>query len=349
MKNISVWDIVNDIRIGWNLGNTLDAVTQRLAPDASATQWETCWGNPVTTEKMIEDILAAGFNLIRVPVSWGCHTDSNLVIAKSWIERVKEVVDYAYSRGAYVILNVHHEGWNFPFYDNRDKAMATAEKIWLQIAEYFKDYDEHLIFETQNEPRKIKTPLEWTGGDQEGWDVVNDVNEVCIRTIRSTGGNNLYRAVMLPSYAASMDGKAIRAWKNLSGDDRVIASIHAYVPFRFALTTGDDGEVEWDKTDDVIDRMTDDMKVNFIDKGIPVILGEMGALVRVTDRETRLEWAEYFFGKANEIGVPCCWWDNNSFVPGHGETFGLYDRRECKFRFNELLDVMMKATEGRRG
>ena len=347
MKKISVWDIVNDIRIGWNLGNTLDAVTMNLKYDSDPLRWETCWGNPITTEKMIEDILAAGFNLIRVPVSWERHTDSNLVITPSWLGRVKEVVDYAYSKGAYVILNVHHEGWNFPFYDNRDRAREVAEKLWLQIADYFKDYDEHLIFETQNEPRKIHTPLEWTGGDQEGWDVVNDVNEVCIKTIRSTGGCNLYRAVMLPTYAASMSSCAISAWKNPTGDDRVIASIHAYVPYRFALSTKEDGELEWERTDAVIDRMMKDIRTHFTDKGVPAILGECGALVRVTDRETRLEWAEYFFGKASEIGMPCVWWDNNNFTPGHGETFGLYDRRENRFVFESLLDAMLKATSGR--
>ena len=347
MKNVSVWDIVNDIRIGWNLGNTLDSVAWGANYDDDPLKSETAWGNPVTTEAMIEDILAAGFNLIRVPVSWDKHTDENRVIDAKWMARVKEVVDYAYKRGAYVILNVHHEGWNFPFYDNREAAKITAEKIWKQIAEQFKDYDEHLIFETQNEPRKIGTPLEWTGGDDEGREVVNEVNEVCLKTIRSTGGNNLCRAVMMPTYAASMETGAIMAWKNPTGDENVIASIHAYVPYRFALTTKENALVEWDKSDNVIDKMMLDIKEHFTDKGIPAILGECGAVVRVLDRETRTEWAEYFFGKANDVKVPCCWWDNNNFTPGHGETFGLYDRRENRFGFPELLDAMMKATENR--
>jgi len=348
VEKFSVWDIVNKIRIGWNLGNTLDSIPWGLGYDADPLKSEISWGNPVTTQEMIDDILSSGFNLIRVPVSWGAHTDENMVIADCWLARVKEVVDYAYTRGAYVILNVHHENWNFPFYDNKEQACIKAEKMWLQIAEYFKEYDEHLIFEAQNEPRKINTPLEWTGGDQEGWDVVNAVNEVCIKTIRKTGGNNLHRAVMLPTYAASMSSGAISALENTTGDENVIASIHAYVPFNFALTTKEDALLEWDKSDDVIDRMMSDIKTHFIDKGIPAIIGECGALVRVTDRETRTEWAEYFFGKANEIGVPCCWWDNNNFAIGHGETFGLYDREVKKFRFPELLAAMMKVTEGRK-
>ncbi len=148
MEGMDAMDIVKDMRIGWNIGNTLDSTRTDLARTDQPYKFETAWGNPKVTQELIDAVLDAGFNVIRVPVSWTNHIGPapDYTITQSWMERVKEVVDYAYDKGAYVIVNVHHEDWNYPYHDNIERASAEMEAVWAQIAEVFQDYDEHLIF-----------------------------------------------------------------------------------------------------------------------------------------------------------------------------------------------------------
>ena len=146
-------EIVKEMGIGWNLGNTLDAYTTNLSYYSSPQEAETCWGNPVTTKAMIDKIKQAGFKTIRIPVTWGPHMGPapEYKVADSWMNRVKEVVDYAISDGLYVILNVHHDSdWCTPTYNAEKNATVKLNKLWTQIANKFKNYDDHLIFETLN-------------------------------------------------------------------------------------------------------------------------------------------------------------------------------------------------------
>lgn len=347
MENIYAWDVVNDIRIGWCLGNTLDAYSQYLSVNDATGKFETAWGNPVTTQEMIDDVIAAGFNGIRIPVTWSGHLDSDYNISETWMSRVQEVVDYAYSRDVYVILNLHHETWNYTSYENVDEAIYAEKKIWSQIAERFKDYDEHLIFEAQNEPRKIGTSVEWTGGDKEGREVVNMINEAFVETIRNSGGSNPYRELLLPTYAASSEAKAIKAWE-APDDDRIIVSIHAYLPYHFALDQTDKAKDRWDGNSWDIDVLMKNIQREFLDKGIPVIIGEFGAVRRIADEETRLEWVRYYLEAATEKGIPCFWWDNNLMYSG-GENFGLYERNSRTWDSPELIQRMMEVTAPRIG
>lgn len=147
IRDISSMELIGELTAGWNLGNTLDATGKTLSS-------ETAWGNPTTTKEMFDKVKEAGFDLIRIPVTWEGHMDSENNIDPEWMERVKTVVDYAIDDDTYVIINLHHEEWNNPFYDNKDAACAKIKSVWAQIAECFKDYDEHLIFEGQNEPRQ---------------------------------------------------------------------------------------------------------------------------------------------------------------------------------------------------
>ncbi|MDE5825151.1 MAG: glycoside hydrolase family 5 protein, partial [Lachnospiraceae bacterium] len=229
MEDLTAMDIVKDMKIGWNIGNTLDSTRTDITRIDAPYKFETAWGNPKVTPELIDTVLGAGFNVIRVPVSWTNHIgpEPEYQITESWMERVQEVVDYAYDKGAYVILNIHHEDWNYPYYDNLDRASAEMAAVWKQIAEVFRDYDEHLIFEGQNEPRKVGTSLEWNGGDEEGWEVVNKTNQVFIDTVRATGGSNPYRMLMIPGYAANCS-VGIQHIEVPENDHRVIISVHAY-------------------------------------------------------------------------------------------------------------------------
>lgn len=342
MEGMDAMDIVKDMRIGWNIGNTLDSTRTDLARTDQPYKFETAWGNPKVTQELIDAVLDAGFNVIRVPVSWTNHIGPapDYTITQSWMERVKEVVDYAYDKGAYVIANVHHEDWNYPYHDNIERASAEMEAVWAQIAEVFQDYDEHLIFEGQNEPRKIGTPLEWNGGDAEGWEVVNQTNKVFISTVRASGGSNPYRMLMIPGYGANCT-VGIRHVEVPENDNRVIISVHAYEPYDFALKP--DGRSAWNHDTTAIDNLMNDLKTLFVDKGIPVIIGEFGAMNRENEPE-RSQWAAYYVGAAKKIGVPCIWWDNGLFE-GDGERFGLFDRNTYACTYPELLDALMQGTK----
>lgn len=342
MESMKASDIVGQMNLGISIGNSLDCTDSGIIRVDQPWKWETAWGNPKITKELVDALVDAGFTTIRIPVSWTDHLapGPDYLIVESWMDRVQEVVDYAYDRGIYVILNVHHEDWNYPYYDNQEKACEIMEAVWRQIAERFKDYDEHLIFEGQNEPRKVGTSLEWNGGDKEGWDVVNATNKAFIETIRSSGGSNPYRMLMIPDYAAN-SAIAMEHLEVPEDDDRIIVSVHAYTPYYFALSAN--GSAEWNSDNDSqdIDTLMSSIKTLFKDKGIPVIIGEFGA-VNKDNTEARAEWLKYYMSAAKEIGVPSFWWDNGSFN-SNGENLGFIDRRTYEIKYPELLEAMKEV------
>lgn len=343
------------IDCGWNLGNTLDATGTGL-------ESETCWGNPRTTPELIQAIKDAGFNAVRIPTTWEKHMDENWNIDPEWMARVKEIVDYAYDRDMYVILNMHHEEWQCPYEDEKDNIAEGLTAAWTQIAEEFKGYDERLIFEGMNEPRWKGTQWEWNGGNDEGRAVVNEMNQVFIDAVRATGGNNEHRFLMICPYAANSGESALSALE-IPDDKNIIVSVHAYIPYQFALQ--ENGTHMWmaDKGVSVndINTLAEVLDRLFISKGIAVIIGETGAMNRYytvkrdetvegtaeaettykSNEEYRAAWAEYYFGKFKEIGVPCFWWDNGAFFSG--ETFGLIDRGMLDWRYPEVVEGIMRG------
>lgn len=337
MRDIPSVELVKEIKIGWNLGNTFDSF---ITDDVTL---ETSWGNPVTTKEMVTAVKDAGFNIIRIPVTWFPHLDENNNIDKEWLDRVQEVVDYAYSQDMFVIINLHHEDWNDTFYDNEAAATEKLKTLWKQIGTHFEGYGERLIFEAMNEPRMRNTNNEWTGGNKEGHEVVNRFNAAFVETVRGLGGNNAKRHLMIPVYCASSSPDAMKALEIPAGDDKIIVSVHAYVPYGFAL--GDDlndNKFTADgRTTGDINYVMDNIKKIFLDKNIPVILGECGARAK-DNTEARTVWAEYYISKAKEIGVPCIIWDNGAFE-GDGENFGLLDRQNCKWAYPEIIDSFMKG------
>lgn len=340
----SASEIVQEMGVGWNLGNTLDAKITNLSYNTSPISFETGWGNPVTTKAMIDKIKNAGFKTIRIPTTWGEHLDGNNKLNEEWVKRVKEVVDYCIADDLYVILNTHHEGnWVIPTYAKESSVTPKLKTLWTQIAEAFKDYDDHLIFETLNEPRLEGTPYEWTGGTSESRDVVNKYNAAALESIRKTGGNNLSRAVMMPTYAASGSSTTMNDFK-VPDDKNVIASVHAYSPYFFAMDTSSNSVNTWGSSYDKysLDVELDSYLNTFKSKGVPVVIGEFGSINK-NNTSSRAELAEYYVTAAQKRGIPCVWWDNNYAETNKGETFGLLNRSTLNWYFSDIKDALIRG------
>ncbi|MGN1105494.1 MAG: cellulase family glycosylhydrolase, partial [Huintestinicola sp.] len=339
--NMSSMDIVKDMGAGWNLGNSLDALGNGLSS-------ETAWGNPKTTKAMIDDICEAGFKTVRIPVSWGRHCDAQGNVDKEWMKRVKEVVDYAYGNGVYVILNSHHDN---SYYDiggctkseeTLNKSVKKMTTLWTQISNTFKNYDEHLIFETLNEPRTEGSAKEWSGGTAEEREVVYTLNEKIVSAIRATGGNNAYRHIMVPSYAATSSTYILKQMK-LPDDDRLIVSVHAYNPYFFAMDANGSGTFT-DNDKKELDKLFKELNSIFVSKGIPVVIGEFGATNK-KNLDDRVAWADYHVKGAGKYNIPCVLWDNNSGKRSGGECFGIYSREKQEFFYPEIAEAIVKAAK----
>ena len=133
IRDLPSMELVKEIKIGWSLGNTLDA------PDANDLTSETSWGNPYTTKEMITAVKDAGFNIIRFPTTWGNHMDENNNVDEAWMNRVQEVVDYAYSQDMFVILNIHHEDWHDPYYETEEASIEKLKALWTQIGTHYRN------------------------------------------------------------------------------------------------------------------------------------------------------------------------------------------------------------------
>lgn len=334
LTDASASQIAADIRVGWNLGNTLDSYDDTN----KAKNLETYWGNVKTTKAMIDTVKARGFNAIRIPVSWNNHLDSSNTIVPEWLDRVQEVVDYAMDNEMYVILNMHHDDymWLHPVYAEEDTVTEKYLHIWEQIAERFKDYDTNLLFEGMNEPRMVGSATEWTGGTPEEHDVINHMQQKFVDLVRASGGRNAERTLIVTTHAASITDTAVNGLV-VPDDDNLIVSIHNYAPWKFTtLEFPDETEfTDSDKTD--LDKQFAMLKSKFIDKGIPVIIGEFGA----ENKDNTAERAEYYSSYvsiAARYGIPCFIWDN-----GPEDSYGLLDRKNGTWYSDEIMDTLMEA------
>lgn len=331
MRGLTAFQLVSDMGAGWNLGNSLDSANS-----------ETAWGNPKTTKAMIDDIAKAGFTTLRVPVRWDDHyTDGKYTIDPAYLDRVETVVNYGLANGMYVILNVHHNDLQTKVTTNtstQNQVKNELKTIWTQIGNRFKGYGDKLIFEVNNEPRSGE---DWNGSAAL-YSVVNSYNETARAAIRATGGNNAKRLVMLPTYCASGDAIKCTGFVKPSNDNMVAVSIHAYLPFDFAFSAG---HSDWRASDEAeLDSFFARMKENFIDKGIPVVIGEFGTTNNNNTAE-RVKCTNYFIKKARsfaEQNIPCVVWDNNGFNKGQ-ENFGLYNRRTRSFVYKDIVDAIVNG------
>lgn len=326
----SAEDLVKQMKIGWNLGNTLDAT------GGSGVDAETSWGNPVTTKAMIDEVKEAGFNVLRLPVSWGTHLDEESNIDTAWLDRVQEVVNYGIDNDMFVILNTHHEEWYMPRKSNLDNDLKVLEKLWQQIAERFKDYGEKLMFEGVNEPRLRGSNAEWMG-TAEARNVVNEYAATFVKTVRASGGGNAQRTLFITPYAASSSSANLKALKVPENAGNIIVSVHAYLPYDFALNTQGTAFYEDDGS---IEKLMADIESIFLDNGIPVVITEFGS-VNKSNADSRVQCLKDFLTAAKDIGVPCVWWDNGA-KSGGGENFGLLNRKEGGWFFPEIITNMNK-------
>lgn len=340
----------SQLQVGWNLGNTFDAFIADDDVVGAGLSCETSWVGIGTSRDMIDAVKSAGFSTIRIPVSWHNHLDEDLTIKKRWLDRVQEVVDYAISADLYVILNIHHDNdksYDYYFYpdsEHKDISEKYIASIWGQLAERFKNYDEHLIFESLNEPRLIGTNVEWNLTNaaecRDACETISYLNQVFVDTVRATGGNNADRYLLVPGYAASVDG-ALRAEFVVpkdSAENRIMIETHAYSPYDFALQSGGK-KVFGDAEKAFIDQMFDSLYDRFISQGIPVVMDEFGARNK-DNLQDRIDFTSYYIAKAKSVGIPCVWWDNNCFE-GDGEQFGLLERNTITWKYPEILEAMV--------
>lgn len=343
---------VKDMKIGWNLGNTFDATNDYNRGDD--LKIESSWVGVKTTEEMIEAVHQAGFNTLRLPVSWHNHVDENFTINTPWLDRVQQVVDWAMARDMYVILNTHHDVYPQYYYPD-EKNYETSEKyittIWAQLAERFQDYDQHLIFEGMNEPRPVGTSQEWWFNQddpycQEVAGCINKLNQAFVDTVRASGGKNADRYLMVTPYCASPEAALNTEWFKLpqdSAENKLIVSVHAYRPYDFALEMP--GVDSYDpvknagQLSEIISFMNSLYKT-YVVNGIPVVLGEYGAMEKNDNLQDRATFYAYYVATASSRNIPCVVWDNHAFTSG--ERFGLLDRKTLTWKYPVLVDAMMQ-------
>ena len=341
-------NFTRDMKAGWNLGNAFDANNCDWLSDP--LDYESAWCGAKTTKELIHTIKEAGFNTIRIPVSWHNHLDASWNIDQKWMDRVQEVVDWAYDEGMYVIINIHHDEDQFqPSEAHYEEAAHYIACIWQQIAERFRDYDDHLIMESMNEPRLVNSPYEWNFVDDaaeciEAADALNRLNQLFVDTVRATGGNNADRYLMVPASDANpwYAVKDSYVLPTDSADNRIIVSAHAYTPYPFALQDGGTGSFslqDQSQTNEIIYFMNA-LYDRYIAQGIPVVIGEFGARAKGSNLQDRVDFTAFYTAAASARNMPCLWWDNNAFT-GNGELFGIFDRKSVTFRYPDIVNAMM--------
>ena len=296
MRDITTMELVRDMGIGINLGNTFEACGDWIA-DVDA-QWgdgvltpqdyETAWGSPVITKAMIKGMADEGFGVVRVPVAWSNIMGENYRINDGLDSRIYEIVDWVIDCDMYCIINIHWDnGWVNTFPDNKSECMKRYESMWTQIADSFKDYGDHLMFESQNEElgwESVWNPWGSTDGKAESYGLVNEINQKFVDVVRSSGGNNPKRHLLISGYNTGFDRTCDPLFKMPQDPaNRMAVSVHYYSPPGFAILEDEDADwakarATWGTDTDFteLNEQMDMMKTNYIDKDIPVIIGEYG-------------------------------------------------------------------------
>jgi len=328
MRDISAIDLVWDMKAGWNLGNTMDG-----------NPGETSWGNPMTTQAMMDTVKAMGFNAVRIPVSWSGHFGGapNYTIDAAWLNRVEQIVNYVLNDNMYAIVNTHHDtSWIIPTYAAEATSTDKLTKIWTQIANRFINYSDYLLFEIMNEPRVPGSAAEWSGGTAENRDVINHFDQAGLTAIRNTGGNNALRFVVITTNAATSMDVAINALV-IPNDSRVIVSQHTYYPYSFSMDTA--GTTTWGTASDksACDAESDRLYNKFGKNGIAVIIGEWGSINK-NNTADRAVHAQYYANSVRNRGMLPVWWDNGG--SGNG-GFGILNRNANSWSFPTIAQGLV--------
>lgn len=347
MRDISSAELVSEMKLCWNLGDTLDVCAAdrdgdgriNEAPAEGEKVDETLWGNVMTTPELFEELKEDGINAVRIPVTWRDHLGEGpeYKIDVEWLERVHEVVDYAVDQDMYVLLNVHHDGGGDPKFGawirnaSRDYE-AFEEKytaLWEQIAESFSGYSDKLIFESMNEVGFDDLPR------REAYELLNDINQLFVDIVRDSGGNNAERHLLIAGYWTDTEMTCSKMYQ-LPEDpaDRLIVSVHYYTPWEFCTTNI---RQSWGVPHEVktMQRDVDKLRETFVDNGIPVIIGEYGTGTG-NDTSSRVYFAEMLTKLCYDAGIPCFYWDNGAE----------FDRVEFEWSTDGLIEAMQRAVSG---
>ena len=327
-------EIVEDMGVGINLGNTFDS-TGDWFHDVPGQ--ETAWGSPIITKKIIQGYADAGFGVMRLPVSWTVLMDKDGSINADFIDRVEEVAGWILDSGMYCILNSHHDGWSEKFYDDEAAAMELYEKMWKQICERFKDYGEKLMFESMNEVGfdKLWNRYGGTQGKAEAFDMFNKINQKFVDIVRASGGNNGERHLLIAAYWTDINLACDEMFKMPDDPEgRCAVSVHYYTPATFCILSEDadwgKARTDWGSEADYNELNTqfDMMKEHYIDKGIPVIVGEFGCATSNKSREVAELWLNSVTEAALSGKLCPVLWD----TPG-----GEYDREKAEFKYPDFM------------
>jgi len=343
---------------GWNLGNTLDAT------GAIGLNSETSWGCPKVTKEMIKKLAESGIKTIRIPVTWSIHMlDGEYTIDPKWMNRVKEIVDWAIEEKMYVVINSHHDNLpksgknrNYGYYPNSTNLENSHDfivNVWSQICLAFNNgYDEHLIFEAMNEPRLANTDLEWSTKEysqacQDGFKTISILNQAFVDVVRASGGNNKKRILIIPTLHAGADA-ALSSLFEMPTDvtpGKMMISVHMYTPYSFAMEMP--GERTFtEKHQAEISGLFKKLYEKFTKNGYPVFIGEYGATNKDNDAE-RIKWFSYYLTEATKYGFVACVWDNHQFAGSktEGERYGYYVREKGVWYSKDIHDVIIKSTK----
>ena len=363
-EDLNQSQIVEAMGPGWNLGNQLESVTDNV-PE------ETNWGNPVITEKLIQSVKAAGFKSIRIPVSYFAKIDDDkdYTIDSKWLDRVQEVVDYCIKNDLYAVINIHGDGYNtidgswlLCNGKNQTEIKKKYKKVWKQIAERFKNYDEHLLFESMNE----EFDGSYSEPNKEYYQNINDYNQIFVDTVRKTGDNNTKRWLIIPGWNTNIDYTAGDYGFKLPTDQyrdksidkeeqRIMISVHYYSPWDFCggencvITQWGNEADDPSKTSTTCDEtymknQLNLMKTTFADKGYPVFIGEYGSIGKTSYDSENEYYRAYFARKLCQLSrkngcIPMYW--DNGYNGVHG--FGLFDRTTCEVTQPVIIDAIMEG------
>jgi endoglucanase len=344
MRSMTSLQLAQEMAPGWNLGNSLEAIGG-----------ETNWGNAATTQALLNAVKAAGFNSVRIPASWKVYADSDDNIRADWMARVTEVVNYARNAGLYAVINIHWDyGWWQPTYANQAMANARITKFWTQIANNFRNYDDHLLFAALNE---VMVDGDYSTPPPEYYTVHNSFNQTFVNAVRATGGNNAVRHLVVQGYNTNIDNTYnFFAVPSDSATNRMMLEVHYYDPFNFALNTANDNIWQWGSiatsppntetwaNEGYVDAQFDKLKQRFTDGfGLPIVIGEYAAVARLNvdpSQQYRTYWDQYITSATRQRGQVPMYWDNG-YSDDH--QMGLFNRANGAKYYPNLITTIVNA------
>ncbi|MBQ4284585.1 MAG: glycoside hydrolase family 5 protein [Lachnospira sp.] len=332
-KYMTTMQVTKDMGIGINLGNTFEACGSWITGN-TVTAYETAWGSPVITKDIIAGYAREGFKTLRIPVAWSNMMGADYTISPALIARVKEVVGWAIECDMYVILNIHWDGgWWADFPVNKANCMAKYKAVWNQLTKEFGGYDHRLIFESLNEEgcwdsvwnRYANT----TAGKAEAYGLLNEINQVFVDLVRSSGNNNSDRHLLIAGYATDVILTCDEAFvMPKDSANRCAVSVHYYTPANYCVLTENSSwaqvKTTWGNDEDKAELVNNMnlLKVRFIDKGIPVIMGEFGVVMDNKSKENATLFLTAVAKEAISRDICPVLWDITC-------DYSFYNRKTC--------------------